>query len=62
MATRSSILAGESHGQRSLVSYIVHGITKESDMPESLTLSLSHIYIYIYNTDMQIYIYLYIYV
>ena len=28
MATHSSILAGESYGQRSLVGYTVHGITK----------------------------------
>ena len=25
-------LAGKSHGQRSLAGYIVHGVTKESDM------------------------------
>ena len=61
MATRSSILAGESHGQRSLVSYIVHGVTKESDMPESLTLSLSHIYIYTIQICRYIYIFIYMY-
>ena len=33
MATHSSILAGESHGQRSLVSYSPWG-HKESDMTE----------------------------
>ena len=32
LATHSSILAGESHGQKSLVGYIVHGVAKESDM------------------------------
>ena len=33
MATHSSILAGESHGQRSLVGYHLQG-RKESDMTE----------------------------
>ena len=36
MATRSSILAGESHGQRKLVSYSPWG-HKESDLTEQLT-------------------------
>ena len=35
MATRSSILPGESHGQRSLVGYSPRG-RKESDMTEQL--------------------------
>ena len=37
MATHSSILAGESHGQRSWVGYSPWG-RKESDMTECLTL------------------------
>ena len=28
MTTHSSILPGESHGQRSLVSYSIHGVTE----------------------------------
>ena len=32
MATHSSILDGNSHGQRRLVNCVVHGFTKESDM------------------------------
>ena len=36
IATHSSILPGESHGQRSLVSYSPWG-HKESDMTEQLT-------------------------
>ena len=40
MATRSSILIWESHGQRSLVA-IVHGVA-ESDMTQQLTHILSH--------------------
>ena len=32
MATHSSILDGNSHGQRRLVNCVVHGVTKESDM------------------------------
>ena len=36
MATHSGILAGESHGQRSLASYSPWGC-KESDMSERLT-------------------------
>ena len=39
MATHSSILAGKSHGQRSLAGYSPWG-HKESDMAEQLTLSL----------------------
>ena len=41
MATHSSILAGEFHGQRSLMGYISWGL-KESDMTEQLTLSFSN--------------------
>ena len=58
------LLPGESHGQRNLVSYIVHGVTKESDMTESLTLSLSHmciIQICIYVIHIYIYIFIYLY-
>ena len=40
MATHSSILAGEFHGQGSLAGYSPWGC-KESDMTEQLTLSLS---------------------
>ena len=40
MATHSSILAGEFHGQRSLAGYSPWGF-KESDMTERLTLSLT---------------------
>ena len=40
MATHSSILAWESHGQRSLAGYSPRG-HKESDTTERLTLSLS---------------------
>ena len=40
MATHSSILPGEFHGQRSLVGYSSRG-HRESDMTEQLTLSLS---------------------
>ena len=40
MTTHSSILPGESHGQRSLAGYILCG-RKESDTTEQLTLSLS---------------------
>ena len=40
MATHSSILAGESPGQRSLVGYSPRG-HKESNTTERLTLSLS---------------------
>ena len=36
MATHSSILPGESHGQRSLVGYSLWSL-KESDMTEQLT-------------------------
>ena len=32
MPTHSSILPGKSHGQCRLVGYIVHGVTKESDV------------------------------
>ena len=39
MATHSSILPGESHGQKSLTGYSPQG-HKESDMTEQLTLSL----------------------
>ena len=39
MATHSSILPGESHGQRSLTGYSPQG-HKESNMTEQLTLSL----------------------
>ena len=45
MATHSSVLAGESHGQRSLAGYSSWG-HKDLDMTEWLTLSL-HIHIYI---------------
>ena len=38
MATHSSVLPGESHGQRSLASYSSYGC-KESDPTEPLTLS-----------------------
>ena len=38
MATQSSTLAGESHGQRSLVGYSTWG-HKESDTTEQLTFS-----------------------
>ena len=31
MATHSSIFAGRSHGQRSLMSYTVYGVAKELD-------------------------------
>ena len=41
MATHSSILAGESHGRRSLAGYSPRG-HKESDTTERLTLSRSH--------------------
>ena len=41
MATHSSILAEEFHGQRSLTGYSTWGL-KESDMTEQLTLSLSN--------------------
>ena len=41
MATHSSILAEEFHGQRSLMGYSTWGL-KESDMTEQLTLSLSN--------------------
>ena len=40
MATHSSILAGEFHGQRGLADYSPEGC-KESDTTEQLTLSLS---------------------
>ena len=40
MAIHSSILAGESHGQRSLAGYSPRG-RKESDTTERLTLSFS---------------------
>ena len=39
IATHSSILSGESHGQRRLASYTVHGIA-EFDTAEQLTHSL----------------------
>ena len=42
MATHSSILPGESHGQRSLAGYSPQG-RKESDMTEWLTLNRSDI-------------------
>ena len=45
MATHSSILPGESHGQRSLVGYSPWN-RRESDMTERLTLTLN-IYKYI---------------
>ena len=41
MAKHSSILLGESHGQRSLAGHSPRG-HKESDTAERLTLSLSH--------------------
>ena len=31
-----AFLSGKSHGQRRLVGYIVHGVTKESDTTEQL--------------------------
>ena len=34
-------LPGESHGQRSLVGYTVHGVAQSRDTTEPLTLSLS---------------------
>ena len=37
MASHSSILAGKVHGQRSLVGYTVHAVTKELDMTEQLS-------------------------
>ena len=43
-------LPGKSHGQRSLVGYIVHGVTKESDMTYQLNnnhmfmLTCKHVY------------------
>ena len=40
MATHSSMLAGEVHGQRSLAGYSPWG-RKESDTTEQLTISLS---------------------
>ena len=42
MATHSSILPGEFHGQRSLVGYSPWG-RKKSDMTEQLTFSLSQL-------------------
>ena len=41
MATHSSILAGEFHGQRSLAGYSPWGC-KESDMTEQLSLTNEH--------------------
>ena len=38
MASRSSILAGESHGQRSLVGYIVHRVAKSRTRLKQLSL------------------------
>ena len=38
MDTGPVFLPGESHEQRSLEGYIVHGIAKESDRNEQLTL------------------------
>ena len=43
MATHSSILPGEYHGQRSLVGYTVYGVAK-SRTQQLLTLNVSHIY------------------
>ena len=40
MATHSSILPGESHGQRSLVDYSLWG-HKDSDMTERLTVHIA---------------------
>ena len=41
MATHSSILAGKSHGQKSLVGYSLWG-HKEPDMTESLSTHTGH--------------------
>ena len=43
MATHSSILAGKSHGRRSLVGYSPWG-HKESDTTERLHFQLLHVY------------------
>ena len=42
MATHSSILAGESHGQRSLAGYSPWGY-KESDMTEQLNIAQQYL-------------------
>ena len=42
MATHSSILAGEFHGEEAWWA-IVHGVTKESGMTEQLTVSYFHL-------------------
>ena len=34
MATHSIFLPGESHGQRSLAGYLVHGVAKSQEMTE----------------------------
>ena len=34
MATHSIFLPGESHGQRSLAAYLVHGVEKTQEMTE----------------------------
>ena len=47
MATYSSILAWEFHGQRSLMGYSPWG-HKELDMTEKIAFSLSYTYIYIH--------------
>ena len=39
MQSTPVFLPGESHGQRSLVGFADHGVCKESDMTEQLTLS-----------------------
>ena len=45
MATHSSILAGKSHGQRSLVGYIVHRFTKSQTRIKRFN---THIHVYIH--------------
>ena len=39
MATHSSIMPGEFHGQRNLAGYTVHGVSKGLDTLHDLTLS-----------------------
>ena len=45
MATHSSILAGKSHGQKSLVGYIVHRVTKSQTRIKQFN---THIHVYIH--------------
>ena len=50
-ATHSVFLPGKSHGQRSLVDYIVYGVAKESDRTERLKQQQQqHTHIHIYTT------------